>query len=131
MRLKVLLPTEVLLDVPVTKVVAEGENGSFCLLPRHRDFVTAIVPGILSLCRADGTEEYLAVAEGVLVKSNSDVLVSTRNAVRSPDLGLLRNTVRTQFQLLDERERVARAAIAKLEADFTRRFIQLGERAGV
>ena len=38
MRLKVLLPTPVLEDEEVAKVVAGAENGSFCLLPRHVDF---------------------------------------------------------------------------------------------
>jgi len=45
MQLKVLLPTQVLVDEPVSKVVAEGEDGSFCLLPRHVDFTSALVPG--------------------------------------------------------------------------------------
>ena len=48
MRLKVLLPTKVLIDEEVTKVVAEAENGSFCILPRHIDFVSALVPGSVS-----------------------------------------------------------------------------------
>lgn len=48
MQLKVLLPTEIFLHEPVRKVVAEAPNGSFCLLPAHIDFVTALVPGLLS-----------------------------------------------------------------------------------
>ena len=48
MRLKVLLPTKILIDEEVTKVVAEAEDGSFCILPRHIDFVSALVPGIFS-----------------------------------------------------------------------------------
>ena len=35
MRLKVMLPTERLVDEEVTKVIAEGSDGSFCLLPKH------------------------------------------------------------------------------------------------
>ncbi len=54
MRLRVLLPTEVLLDVEVTKVIAEAENGFFCLLPRHVDFVAALVPGILYYTTSPG-----------------------------------------------------------------------------
>ena len=48
MKLMVLLPTEVLIDEEARKITAEAQNGSFCLLPRHIDFVTALVPGILS-----------------------------------------------------------------------------------
>ncbi len=46
MRLKVLLPSQVLIDQEVSKIIAEAENGSFCLLPRHVDFSAALVPGL-------------------------------------------------------------------------------------
>ncbi|HLV33903.1 MAG TPA: F0F1 ATP synthase subunit epsilon [Spirillospora sp.] len=125
MRLKVLLPTEVLIDAAVTKVTAEAENGSFCLLPRHIDFVAALVPGLLSFVSTEGREEFLAVDEGILVKCGPQVMVSTRNAVIGPDLGTLRHMVEDQFRILDERERMARSAVVKLEADFVRRFIEM------
>jgi F-type H+-transporting ATPase subunit epsilon len=125
MRLKVLLPTEVLLDVEVTKVTAEAENGSFCLLPRHIDFVTALIPGLLSYETADGREEFLAVDEGILVKCGAETLVSTRNAAHGADLGALERRVREQFETIDERERMTRSAVAKIEADFLRRFMEL------
>lgn len=126
MRLKVLLPTEILIDTAVTKVVAEAGNGSFCLLPRHIDFVTALVPGLLSFVTAAGQEEFVAVDEGTLIKCGAEVLVSTRNAVRGPDLGALRQTIEEQFRVLDERELLTRSALAKLEADLVRRFMELG-----
>jgi F-type H+-transporting ATPase subunit epsilon len=125
MRLKVLLPSEVLLDAAVTKVIAEAENGGFCLLPRHIDFVAALVPGLLSFESEDGREEFLAVDEGILVKCGDQVLVSTRQAVRGPDLGSLRQTIDAQFRAVDEMERRTRAAAARLEADLVRRFLEL------
>lgn len=127
MRLRVLLPTEVLIDEDVTKVIAEAENGSFCLLPRHIDFVAALVPGLLSFVSADGREEFLAVDEGILVKCGPEVRVSTRNAVVGPDLGTLERTIEEQFRMLDDRERMTRSAVARLEAEFVRRFMELGE----
>ena len=126
MRLKILLPAEVLIERDVTKVVAEAENGSFCLLERHIDFVAALVPGILSFESDEGPEEFLAVDEGILVKCGSEVLVSTRNAVYGPDLGTLKETVEKQFRVLDDKEKNARSAIARLEADIVRRFIERG-----
>lgn len=128
MNLKVLLPTEVLLDEAVAKMVAEAENGSFCLLPKHVDFVTALVPGILSFTTTDGEERFAAHADGILVKSGEDVRVATRDGVYGEDLHTLRQLVEDRFQVLDEHERVARSAIAKLEADFFRRFLEFGER---
>jgi F-type H+-transporting ATPase subunit epsilon len=126
MHLKILLPTEVLLDRDVSKVLAEGTNGSFCLLPRHQDFVTALVPGLLSFV-ADAREEFVAVDEGVLIKIGNEVLASTRRAVRGPDLGMLRQTVEREFLELDERQRLTRSAMARLGADFARRLYELGK----
>ena len=122
-----LLPTEVLMDEEVNKVIAEAENGSFCLLNRHVDFVSSLVPGLLSYETAEGQEEFMAVDEGILVKCGLEVLVSTRNAVRGGKLGEIKETAKKQFGTLDERQRMTRTAVAKLEAAFVKRFIELEE----
>ena len=127
MNLRVYRPGRILVEDSVTKLVAEAENGSFCLLPRHIDFVAALAPGLLFYVRESGDEEFLAVAEGILVKKGLDVFVSTVDAVRGPDLGQLKHTVRERCEMLDERERLARSALARLEADFVRRFTELRE----
>jgi F-type H+-transporting ATPase subunit epsilon len=129
MKLTVILPTGVLVDQEVTKVTAEAENGSFCLLPRHIDFLAALVPGLLSFENDAGDEEFLAIDEGVLVKCGAEVMVSTRNAVRGVPLGQLRQAVEKQFRVLDEREQQARTVLTKLEADLVGRFIRLREKA--
>jgi F-type H+-transporting ATPase subunit epsilon len=129
MKLMVILPTGVLVDQEVTKVTAEAENGSFCLLPRHIDFLAALVPGLLAFENEAGDEEFLAIDEGVLVKCGAEVMVSTRNAVRGAPLGQLREAVQKQFRVLDEREQQARTVLTKLEADLVGRFIRMGEKA--
>ncbi len=121
MRLKVLLPMRIFLDQEVTKVIAEAENGSFCLLPKHIDFVSVLVPGIISF-ESEGGVEYLAADEGVLVKRACEVRVSTRRAVRSRDLGELKSIVEREFRTLDEKEKKTRSILAKLEADFAKSF---------
>jgi F-type H+-transporting ATPase subunit epsilon len=128
MRLKVLTPTLIIVNQETTKVIAEAENGSFCLLPRHIDFVAALVPGILSFFTSEGQEEFVAVDEGILVKVGQEVLVSSRNAVRSSELGKLRQIVDLEFRVKDDREKKALAAGARLEADIVRKFMKLGER---
>ena len=128
MKLKVVLPTGTLIDQEVTKITAEAENGSFCLLPHHIDFVAALVPGLLSFENERGEEEFLAIDEGVLVKCGAEVRVSSRNAVRGAALGELKSAVEQQFRVLDERENQARSVLAKLEADLVSRFVRLGEK---
>lgn len=127
MRLRILLPTDVIVDEEVRKVRAEGTHGSFTLLPRHVDYVVAILPGILSYETADGEEKLLAVDSGILVKCGRDVRLSTRNAMRAPDLAALRQAVETQLRATDEREHKARLALARLEATFVRQFLTLEE----
>ena len=125
MKLKVLLPTEVLVDAEVRKVSVEAEDGALTLLGRAADQATARVPGVLTYESADGAEHFLAVAEGVMLKCGDEVLVSTRKAVRGEALGQLRETVETQFLELDEREQSARISLNKIEATFVHRFIEL------
>ena len=123
--LKILLPAEILMEQEVKKIVAEAENGSFCLMPNHIDFVATLAPGLFTYERAEGGQEIMAMDVGTLVKKGSDVLVSTRNAVRAPDLGKLKQVVVQQYDILDEREKMVRSASAKLEASLIRRFVEL------
>ena len=125
MMLKILLPAEVMLKQEVKKIVAEAENGSFCLMPNHIDFVATLAPGIFTYEPVGGGQEILAMDVGTLVKKGSDVLVSTRNAVRAPDLGKLKEVVVRQYDVLDEREKMVRSAAARLEASLIRRFVEL------
>lgn len=127
MRLKILVPSQVLMDEPVEKIVAEAENGAFCLLPRHIDFVAALLPGVLVLTGTDGVERYVAIDRGVLVKCGADVFVSVMDAVAGAELAALEATVAERYLELDEAEHKARAALARLEAGTLRRFMTLEE----
>ena len=124
-QLKILLPAEVLLCTEARQVNGESANGHFCLLPRHADFVTTLVPGLLAYLDDIGRERFLAVDEGALVKHGYDVMVSTRSAVAGDDLGTLNDVVTRQFERLDDREKLARSASAQLEASLVRRFMDL------
>lgn len=129
MRLKVVLPTDIAIDKEVIKVIAEAENGSFCLLPRHVGFVSVLVPGLLSYVCPGGQEEFIAVDKGILVKCGPDVFVSTGQALVGADLGMLKMAIEKKFNLMDERQKKANSAVAKLEANLVRRFLEL-ERHG-
>lgn len=113
MKLKVLTPTHVLINRSADKVIVEAENDHFCLLPNHIDFVAALVPGILSFTTETDEEIFVAVDEGILVKCHQEVLVSPRNAVEGKDLVSLKQTVSEQYQILDEKEKLTRSALAQ------------------
>lgn len=134
MKLRVLQPHGEVLEREVVKVVAEAANGSFALLPRHVDFVAALVPGILSFVPETpdggvGEEEFLAIDEGILVKLGAEVRVAVRDAVTGARLGELERAVRRRTRELELGEERARAALGRLEADFMRRFAELSEPA--
>ncbi len=123
MNLKVLLPFQVFAEeTGVSRIVAETRAGSFGLLPHRLDCVAALTPGILIYETEVEGEFYVAVDEGVLVKTGPDVLVSVRRALGGTDLGHLRDAVEKEFLTLDEHEQMVRSVMAKLEAGFLRRF---------
>ncbi len=123
MKLKVLLPFQVFADKSgVSRIVAETRAGSFGILPHRLDCVAALAPGILTYETAAEGEVYLAVDEGVLVKTGLDVLVSVRRALPGTDLSRLRDSVEKEFMILDEREQSVRSVMAKLEAGVLRRL---------
>ena len=126
MTLKVLLPFQVFVEkTGVSRIVAETREGSFGLLPHRLDCVAALAPGILTYeTEADG-EVFVAVDEGVLIKTGLDVRVSVRRALGGIDLGQLRAGVEREFLTLDENEQSVRSAVAKMEAGFLRRLASL------
>lgn len=125
MNLKVLLPFEIFAEeAGVLRIVAETREGSFGLLPRRLDCVAALAPGIFTYETGAEGMVYLAVDEGVLVKTGAEVLVSVRRAIRGTELGRLRDLVQQEFLTLDERERSLRSVVAKLESGFIRRFAE-------
>ena len=128
MRLRLSDPTHVLIDQDVLKINAESEDGCFCLLPRHADFVSSLVPGLLSFTRHDAEEVFLAVDEGLLVKQGDCVFVSTRQAIQGGELHELRQRLHEEFKTLDEQQRAYQSAAASLEANFLHRFLDLEER---
>ena len=126
MRLKVLVPTGVLVDQEVHRVGLQAADGEMTLLDNHLDLTTALVPGVMSFELTEGgAEGFVALTEGVLVKVGEEVLVSTRRAVRGDQLGQLEQKVREEFRNLDQREESSRTALAKIEATMVNRFIEM------
>ena len=126
MNLKILLPFRIFADeTGVSRIVAETREGSFGILPHRLDCVAALAPGILTFETPSGGEVFVAVDEGVLVKSGPDVLVSVRRALDGSELGQLREAVEREFLTLNEREKSVRSVLAKMEGDLIRRLARL------
>jgi len=125
MKLKVLLPFRVFTEKEdVMRIVVETPQGSFGFLPHRLDCVAPLSPGILTYETKTEGEVYIAVDEGVLVKTGADVLVSVRNAIGGAELGELRTSVEREFLNIDEREQNVRSVLAKMESGFIRRLVE-------
>jgi len=123
MNLKILLPFEIFAEkTGVSRIVAETLAGAFGLLPHRLDCVAALIPGILIYETKSDGEVFVAVDEGVLVKTGGDVLVSVRRAQGGSNLGHLHDLVEQQFLTTDKRSQSVRAVMAKLESGFLHRF---------
>jgi F-type H+-transporting ATPase subunit epsilon len=74
------------------------------------------VPGILIFQQQKRSESYVAVDEGVLVKTGYRITVSVRRAIVGDDLGKLRDDVTKQYVTLDADEQKRRKEMQKLES---------------
>ncbi|WP_051309879.1 hypothetical protein [Desulfogranum japonicum] len=124
-RLNIMLPTAIFIEIQVLQVRAESDTGEFCLKPRHIDYVTSLVPGILTYRNLQGEDNFVAIDGGVLVKVRGKVEIATRNAVAG-ELGELVDIVQQMQQEYDDREKASRSAAAKLEIGFLKQFSRLG-----
>jgi F-type H+-transporting ATPase subunit epsilon len=125
MAVTVQLPTRTLFEGRATQLTAVAPNGSFGILPNHIDFVTGIVPSVLTLRLGDGAELIFGLDQGILIKRGQQVTVSARRGVQGDELLRLQETVEASFVQMDEEERQARTALSRLEADMVRRFAEL------
>ncbi len=121
--LKIYLPSGIFIEQKVMKVKGESPAGGFCLLPRHIDYVTALVSGVFSYTELDGREFFLALDNGILVKKGREVMIAARRAVAG-ELGMLNQEVENMLEERSEKEKLNRSAVARLEAGFLRQFME-------
>jgi F-type H+-transporting ATPase subunit epsilon len=125
MRLSILLPYGVFLEaLPVAKIVLDTAQGSMGLLPRRLDFVAGVVPGLLVYTTEAGSESFVALDEGTVVKVGADVWVTVREAFAGTDLGLLHQRIGREFTVRSERDKEVRLVMGRLEAGLLRRYAE-------
>ena len=67
-------------------VALPGESGELGILPRHTPLITRIKPGTVRIEKADGSEEFIFVAGGILEVQPNVVTVLADTAIRGKDL---------------------------------------------
>lgn len=135
--LSIRLPTKLLFEGKVRQISARGPQGSFSILPRHADFVGTLVAGVIVVtgtdnaetddAEADGagtqdTELFFGADEGVLTKRGASVHICVHSAFQASSLAEVRDRIAQVFAEMDDRDRAARNALTRLEANVVRRF---------
>ena len=67
-------------------VALPGESGELGILPKHTPLITRIRPGAVRIEKADGGEEFVFVAGGILEVQPGIVTVLADTAIRGKDL---------------------------------------------
>ena len=67
-------------------VALPGESGELGILPKHTPLITRIKPGSVRIEKADGSEEFVFVAGGILEVQPNVVTVLSDTAIRGKDL---------------------------------------------
>lgn len=108
----------------VTHVRAEDATGAFGILRGHADFLTALVPSVVSWRSTNQPERHCAVRGGVLtVTGGQHVAVATREAVPGAELMRLEHDVIERFRRERAEEEEARTAAQRLHLAALRRVI--------
>lgn len=123
MQLKILLPYTTFAEkLDVVRIVAETNHGSFGILPNRLDCSAVLTAGIFCYQCKNQAEVFIAVDQGVLVKTGLNVLVSVRRAIGQADLSRLHALVKKEFLVIDENEKRLHATMLKLETGFLRQL---------
>jgi F-type H+-transporting ATPase subunit epsilon len=85
-RVEVVSAEESIFSGDARFVALPGESGELGIYPRHTPLITRIRPGSVRIEKADGTEEFVFVAGGVLEVQPNQVTVLSDTAIRGKDL---------------------------------------------
>lgn len=98
-------------------VALPGESGDLGILPGHTPLISRIRPGTLKIRRADGTEENIFVAGGILEVQPGSVTVLSDTAIRAADLDEAKAVAARQRAEEALRNTKDKADIAVVEAE--------------
>ena len=85
-RVEVVSAEESIFSGPAKFVALPGETGELGILPGHIPLITRIKPGAVRIEKADGDEEFVFVAGGILEVQPRLVTVLSDTAIRGHDL---------------------------------------------
>lgn len=104
---------------------ANDSSGSFSLLSNAERRITVLSNGIATLKFSNETEEYVAIASGVLVFQNNSLAVATRAFLRGSDPFALRHDLEKIIAAEELAMRETRRNLRQLDEQILRRLSNL------
>jgi F-type H+-transporting ATPase subunit epsilon len=102
---------ELIFSGEATFVALPGEAGELGIYPRHTPLISRIRPGSVRIQMADGGEEFVFVAGGIIEVQPDSVTVMSDTAVRGKDLDEEKANAAKQAAEEAVKNAVAKAAI--------------------
>jgi F-type H+-transporting ATPase subunit epsilon len=124
MNFFLLLPTEIIVEKVIDKLVVEDAFGSFSITPRHTNITTLLAKGILIISQ-QSNKCYIAIDGGFLVKKDKNIYISTENAIIGEDCSTLNISIEQQLKQTGQKKKIIKSNLARLEADFTQTILEL------
>ncbi len=127
MRLEILTPSTAI-ELDVDGVTAVDASGSFGIMARHTDFVSALVPCILAYRKGEDGG-YVVVDGGVMRVEAGRVTVAARRAVKGEDVAQLKELLMREFAVMEEKEATFMELLGNMEKLLIDRMVKF-ERGG-
>lgn len=129
MKLKILTPSQIIVDTVIDKVDFEALDGYFTLLPKHIDFINSLKQTIIQY-QVQNKIYYVACDRGVVVKKSDEVTISTSFAVLDNNLEKLKKTIEIDFKQMEQERKEVLVSMSRLEIGLTKGLMNLTSMGG-
>jgi F-type H+-transporting ATPase subunit epsilon len=124
LRLEIVTPDAVAYSEDVEMVTLPGAEGQLGILPQHVPLMTQMVPGEI-IVRKDGSDQFLAVGEGLVEISGDRVAILTDMAIEADKIDEAKVEEARQRAAARLQEKLSSEEIATVNAALTRSLAQL------
>jgi F-type H+-transporting ATPase subunit epsilon len=124
LRLEIVTPDGTAYSEDVEMVTMEAVEGQIGVLPFHTRLMTQLVPGEMIVTRG-GKEELLAVGEGLVVVTNTNVYVLTDMAVAAQKIDEAKVEEARQRAAARLLDKISDEEVASVNASLVRSLVQL------
>jgi F-type H+-transporting ATPase subunit epsilon len=124
LKLEIVTPAGVIYSQDVAMVTLPAVDGQIGVYPHHIPILTRIEPGEISV-RRDGSDDYLAVGQGLVEITGDRVSIVTDMAVAAKDIDEAKAEEARQRAAARLRDKLSDEEVATVNASLARSLAQL------